>query len=115
MIALRDVLNTMEAQDNGGNLLPFSLKVVTYNEQQQTGGEILVIDQGTLSDEGKKTPVTPPNPAQAILKEVRKMDKRKKDPNHNVNYTRNIRVLPGGNIRKIHPLLIIEFNGQKVF
>ncbi len=40
----------------------------------------------------------------------------KRDPNHGAHYTRNIRVIIDGHqteiLYKIHPLLIIEFNGQ---
>ena len=115
MIALRDVLNTMEAQDELFQPKPFSLKCITYDAQKKTGGEILTIDKAILSEAGKRAAGSPRNAAQEIINQERSVGRRKRNPGHHDNYTRNIEVLPGGNIRKIHPLLIIEFNGQKVF
>lgn len=38
----------------------------------------------------------------------------RRNPNHWDNKTRNIKVLPQGDIKKIHINHIIEFNGKKV-
>ena len=111
-MALRDVMNTMRAQSNEGEPIPFSFRAVTLNEQLQTGGDFLDVEKAILSDEGKKIAATP---SQELKAEVQRMEKRKKNPNHSENLTINIQILPGYNVRKIHPLLITRFNGYTVF
>jgi hypothetical protein len=114
MIALADALNIMEKKNDQGEPEPFSLRCVTYNEQLQTGGEFLEIEKGVLND--SRESIIEASPLQKLNADIHQREERlKKNPHHSENFTRNIRILPGNNIRKIHALLITEFNGEKVF
>jgi len=110
MIALRDVLRQMEAVDEHENSIPFSIKVVKYNEQLDTGGDFFEVNRAILTKSGKKSPVQ-----QGRSIELKEEEQLRRNPNHAVNLTRNITLLPSGNIRTIHIHLITRFNGERVF
>lgn len=111
-ISIRDVLDYMAS----GNT--FSLKVVSYDHKRQKGGQIIeypeVVQVIKKEDaERKQRPATKQEQLQAKVQEH-----KSKNPSHGKHYTRNINVLQDGHptsiIRKIHPILIIEFNNKKV-
>lgn len=96
----------------------FSLRVISFDQKRphKCGNElhypeaVLVWGNAGEVTDGKQVGQRPPT-----AKEAESLGDR--DPAHQVNYTRNIRLLAGGlkteTIAKIHPPLIIEFNGEK--
>ena len=99
----------------------FSLKVVQYDRRRKDRrGQVLEIKQGKLvwGDGGSERVARQgERPLTALEKALvgAALGDTGKKPAHQVNYTRNVRVYLDGNptevIRKIHPALIIEFNG----
>jgi len=97
----------------------FSYKRVTYDRQKRKGGKVeeclearkfmkrWTVDGERWTDE---------EISEAILEEIN--PENPKDPRHFDNYTRNIQKLVDGRpirgIFKLHPPLLIEFNGMKV-
>lgn len=106
LISIRDMLEDMEMGQ------PFSMKVVKYNKQAVTGGNILEIEEAFLR---KKSSINRPK---EITDPATREGGQSKAPNHFKNYTRNIRLLKNGGptntIVKIHPPLVLEYNGKKV-
>lgn len=96
----------------------FSLKVVSYDRKRKTGGEVKEYPEACLvmADEEKEKRSRPKTEAEQ-QREVQ-MQGAEKNPAHYLWYTRNIRLLQAGTptalIRKIHPPLVVEFNGKKV-
>jgi len=102
----------------------FSLRVVAFDKRREDKtGPVMHCEQAVLvwGDGGKdKKERASERPLSQIEKELSGMladsDTLKRNPSHQKHYTRNIRILVDGKptevIRKIHPLLIIEFNGQ---
>lgn len=106
---------------------PFSLTAVSYDERRPAKcGRVLVYPEAVLvwgnggSDRTNGTAAERPMTAlEAKLSMPAASDKAsagKRNPGHSEWYTRNIRELQDGAptaiIRKIHPPLIIEFNGE---
>lgn len=116
MITLRECL---EAMHSGA---VFSLRVVTFDRRRKDKcGKVVEYPQASLvwGDGGnarsrKALAERAPTALERALSGMDDMDKR--DPNHARWYTRNIRLyqqgLPTEAIKKIHPALIIEFNGE---
>lgn len=102
----------------------FSLRVVAYDKRRKDKrGQVRQIDQAVLvwGDGGKdRTARKGERPMTALEKSLLTSPTpetpQKRDPGHAMHYTRNIRVLVDGvpteSIVKIHPPLIIQFNGQ---
>jgi hypothetical protein len=100
----------------------FSLKVVTYDKRRKDkSGKVLgcpsaVLVWGNLQ-KGKKVEMEREMTAleRSMLGDPGQQLIRRK-PNHADHYTRNIRIvidgLPTESIIKIHPPLIVEFNGE---
>lgn len=102
MIALREVVNIMDAVDRNGSPIPFSMTVI-----KRSTGEIKKYERATkLASERRE------KPAKGIPAPVTEVQRR--NPNHSFNQTRNIQ-LPNKDIRKIHLRLITEFNGHQVY
>jgi hypothetical protein len=98
LISYADMIRQMNHKDKDGTPTPFSLKVVTLDINRKTGGDILSI------------------PAAIIDRQKAKAQKaNSRTPRHYENRTRNIKIVSSGEIRKIHPRLIIEFNNKTVF
>ena len=110
MISLRDALNVMRAVDADEEPVPFSLKVVEYNEQLGTGGGFFEVERAILTQSGKKSQKK--GRFNEILLEKEKI---LKNPNHFDNLTLNITLLPSRNIRKIHVHLITRINGERLY
>lgn len=110
-IYLQEVLQQMKTLDAQGKAVPFSIAVRTWQRFSSTGGKMKRWAKAKLVMKEEN-----PN-ANSILSLRQKPRQRtvlKKDPDHYANKTRNIKVLPEGNIKKINIRCIIEFNGKKV-
>lgn len=100
----------------------FSLKFVTYDKRRKDRrGRVIEYPEAQLvwGDGGKdRVKVKGERPPTALEKSLMAAPPpdTSKDPQHAWHYTRNIRILSAGQpteaIVKIHPPLIIEFNGQ---
>ena len=100
MIPYADVMRLMNKTDHKGDAVPFSMKVVRLDRNRNSGGDLLVIDKAVISRKKATNPSVTPS---------------KVSPKHYENSTRNIQLIPSGEIRSIHPRLIIEFNNKPMF
>ena len=94
-VFLKDVLAEMRKLDANKKPVPFSIAVRTYNKQNGFGGKLNIYYDATLMQQPKQK------------KEF------EKNPNHQENKTRNIK-LKDGTIKKIIILFIVAFNGKEV-
>lgn len=110
-IFLNEVLQTMSTLDAQGFAVPFSVSFRTLNRNSKTGGKLVKYPQAKLviKEENKNI-----DSIQSLRTVSTRKTTIKRNPNHWDNKTRNIKILPQGNIRKIHINHIIEFNNQKV-
>lgn len=117
MIAIKQVLEVMHSG------AVFSLRVVTYDKRRkEKRGQVLYYPEAQLvwgdggSDRTAKAGERQPTDLERALTGSQPQSETKRNPNHAWHYTRNIRILQDGKptevIVKIHPPLIIEFNGQ---
>lgn len=118
-ISIKEVLDYMHSGK------PFvNMKVVTYDKRRKDrSGQILHIPEGVLvwgEGDPKPAPAQGERPMTALETALSgfervPLEEDKRNPNHARWYTRNIRQFVGGqpteSIIKIHPALIIEFNG----
>ena len=94
------------------------MKVVSYDHKRKKGGEILEYPEAVqvIKKEEALRSQRPATRNEKLQAKVR--EHKSKNPSHGKHYTRNINVLQDGLpttiIRKIHPILIIEFNNKKV-
>jgi hypothetical protein len=102
-IDLVDVIKEMEE-----TTYPFSITFTTANPKQKTGGKNITINQALLSKPNQTTTQNAPTITE------KELPHKKYAPNHFKNRTRNIRIIPGSEIRKVHIYLIRRFNGKKV-
>lgn len=113
-ITVKDMLSEMEAG------LPFSMTVVSYNARHKEGGKVMQYGEAVLLAEQprEEAGASGRQPTQAESWAERKEAAKRKAPAHRKWYTRNIRVLQDGHptsiIRKIHPPLVVIFNGKTV-
>ena len=108
-IYLKDVLTAMSTLQDG-RAVPFSISFRTLNRNSKTGGKLITYPKAKLVIKEENKNINSIN----SLRTKPLKSKLRKNPNHWVNKTRNIKVLPQGNIRKVHINYIIEFNGKKV-
>lgn len=110
-IYLQDVLKQMRTLGADGRAVPFSISVRTFQRFSKTGGALKKWDRAKLVMKEE-------NPNADSVLSLRVKPKRrtlfKKNPDHYENKTRNIRIIPQGDIKKINIRLIISFNGKKV-
>lgn len=96
---------------------PFSCKVVSYDLKRKSGGKILEYDEAILVQNTKEEEEEAGRPRTNRETQVQRLTEMKRNPSHRKWYTRNIQLLqdgfPTSLIKKIHPPLIIEFNGDK--
>jgi hypothetical protein len=115
MISIKECLEIMHSGAH------FSLKVVQYDQRRkEKRGKVLEIASGELvwgdgcNDKAQRQSERQPTDLEKALMGGNEITGR--NPNHAHHYTRNVRVLLDGmkteSIHKIHPSLIIEFNGQ---
>lgn len=104
----------------------FSMKVVSWDERRRDRcGKVLEYPEAVLVWGNLKTSRGPGREKErdltsleaALLGAGAGVDRIRRNPQHALHYTRNIRVLVDGRptevVRKAHPILIIEFNGKK--
>jgi len=97
----------------------FSCKVVTYDKNRKKGGTIVEYSEAKQlgAGEGEHIPEQRP-PTRIEAKRSPNKPGTKRNPNHRKYYTRNIVIYQNGVEtaikRKIHPPLIVEFNGKEV-
>jgi hypothetical protein len=115
MISIKECLQIMHAG------AVFSLKVVSYDKRRKDRcGRVLEYDEAQLVwGDGGKDRVRAKGEREPTALERSMMAPivdNSRQPNHAWHYTRNIRLLSQGlhteAIVKVHPPLIIEFNGQ---
>ena len=82
----------------------FSIGFITFNKTLDTGGEWIEISVACK----QQSQFTYNQPSNLQVK------KFKRNPKHYENSTRNIRVMPEGNIVKVHLRLIRRFNSKIV-
>lgn len=99
----------------------FSMTVVSFDRKRKTGGAIQHYPEAKFIqsiDELELVPGDIFGGGRDLTPKEEKQVKAVRDPHHRKWYTRNIRILQNGHPtaikKKIHPPLIIEFNGQKV-
>lgn len=115
-ITERDMLEVMETGR------AFSCLAVSYDVKRKTGGKVLHYPEAVLvqaSKEAKANARRTLTPAEQRAMEARNAaGGTPRNPHHRRFYTRNIRILQDGQPtmiqRKVHPPLIIEFNGKRV-
>jgi hypothetical protein len=105
-IALKEVLNTMEARDGNGFPIPFSCVVVSFNKQKNTGGQFLEFSDVVLA-------TTQVGEAYSTA-----MAAKAKGETFNLSaetrLTRLVKFLVSGEVRKINFRLMVQFNNMKV-
>ncbi len=94
-----------------GQLPKFSIRAVTLNKRQGTGGELLELEKVQLP--AKEATLRPFDKIKAQGATLREPQGAAKHPNHGANGTINV-LLPNMQIRKVHLRLITRFNGMKV-
>lgn len=122
IITVAECLRIMESH------VPFSCLVVTYDRNRKKGGKLLEIPEARLdrkagpdchlpTDELPNAP-RPMTDYEAKRHALTEPADGSKNPNHKQWYTRNIRPYAAGHpltdLVKIHPPLLIEFNGKTV-
>lgn len=94
---------------------PFRCRTVSYDRKRKKGGNIETIE-AVLLDEAQMLKLRPDRAATKRETINQRPDRR--DPKHADHFTRNVRICQNGHptslLRKIHPPLLIEFNGQLV-
>jgi len=103
------MLRAMRAVDKHKRPIPFSMEVCTWNKSTRMGGERLVVKKAIIYNGRKqqqKTAITQTNAAPAPPK---------RNPNHDLNQTINILLLPSNQIRTVHIRLIERFNNKTVY
>jgi len=93
----------------------FSCKFVTYDRVRKKGGKVRAFSEAVWERQGDdpdpKSDAIPAEPATTS-------DHTTRAPRHRKWRTMNVRLLvdghPTGQVRKIHPNLLIEFNGKPV-
>lgn len=113
MISIREILAYMETRK------PFSCTVVSFDERRpEKSGRLIEIQEAILVQSEKKVDTRSGERPKTALESVLSTDTIRRDPKHRAHYTRNVRELSGGQptavITKIHPPLLLRFNGQIV-
>lgn len=115
MLTIREILEYMHSGAQ------FSLEAVTFDKKRPLKcGDVVVVECGVLmwaeldASRPRRRGERPMTPLERQAAAIGLPDARK--PRHQENYTRNVRLfangLPTETIVKIHPPLIIKFNGQ---
>lgn len=100
-VFLSQVLTEMKKLDENKNPIPFTILIRTFNEQNKSGGKLILYENAMLMQPPKV------KGQKRLLQGI-----EFKNPNHWENRTRNIKTNEG--IKKIHILFIIKFNGLDV-
>lgn len=87
-----------------GKPIPFDIEYVAYDQTRKTGGEIVAYKAVVLAETHKE--------AKKYI--GGKTKNSHGQPAHKANQTANLFIQETGLIRKFHPRLVINFNGEKV-
>lgn len=101
MVDLRQAIQIIE----GGAWC--SLRFITADVKKGTGGKVIELPKCRIARNRNVTA------AKAGVKSNDGMDGRK-DPAHNINFTRNMELHGNKELRKVHPILITHINNQAV-
>lgn len=109
-----DILEWMESGR------PFSLRYVTFDRQRKRGGQVKYISEAEMvqaEEEERRARKIKGRPL--TLEEIARLTAPAgRNPNHSYHFTRNVRILENGRptslIRKVHIILITEFNNCPV-
>lgn len=101
----------MRTLDADGRAPFFDIKVRTLQRNSKRGGALRHYEKAkmVMAEENPNA-----NTVEALRIKPRVKPVFSKSPNHFENKTRNIKVMPQGDIKKINIRFIIELNGQKV-
>lgn len=99
----------------------FSLTIVTFDRKRKKGGEVITYQEAVLCQKAK-TPKNrhhrPLTKEEQLRSSLANEDHTRRNPHHKKNYTRNIQLMQNGHPtsarKKIHPPLVVEFDGKKV-
>lgn len=103
-IQLKEVLKQISQFDHEGKPVYFNMKVRSFNTQNGRGGKLITY---------KNVRLCIPNNKKNTIREL-KNTKVTKNPNHWAHRTRNVKLM-NNEIKKVHTLFIVEFNGLKVY
>ena len=101
----------MKTLDANGKAVPFSIAVRTWQRYSRTGGNIKRWDKAKMVMKEENPHV---DSVLSLRQKPRQRTVLRRNPNHYQNKTRNIKVLPQGEIKTINIRCILEFNGKKV-
>jgi len=108
-ITLKQMLEVMQSGES------FSCVVVSFDRRRKKGGRVLEYAEARLYDPREKQHATR---GQTRREKLRAQLRSKRAPQHGKYFTRNIQLMvnghPTGEIRKIHPPLVVRFNDQTV-
>lgn len=106
-LTVQEVTELMEQKTRAMKPQPFSISYVTWNNREQTGGELISYSKAIKTDM---------NVSGSRIVETIKPKKTliKRNPNHWQNSTRNIHPEGTYETRKVNIWLIFEFNGREV-
>lgn len=95
--------HALEIIEGGGWFGP--IRFITANVHKKTGGEVIEISKARIARNRTSE-------RKEMIRQAQH-DTKRRDANHNANFTRNIE-LKNGSIRTIHPILITHLNGMAV-
>lgn len=94
----------------------FSCKVVSFDRNRKKGGTIVTYEEAVLVQREEKQKKK--SRSRTLHEKQKELEETRKNPRHKSWYTRNIRLCvnkaPTSIIKKIHPPLVVEFNGQQI-
>jgi len=99
-ITLKEMLESMDRGDK------FKIGFRTYDYKKDEGGEWIEFDNCVKHNQLIK--------GESSRRELANRTSSKRNPNHFVNSTRNIKRLDNGNLFKVHIRLIRKFNDKTV-
>jgi len=106
VITLRECLDYMQSGQ------PFSFVCVAYDRQRRSGGHLVEVPEARIWSQKQ----VPGARSATRMEELRFGTRR--SPRHGEHFTRNVEIYQDGHstniIRKIHPPLLLEFNGREV-
>ncbi|HVZ96417.1 MAG TPA: hypothetical protein VG847_06055 [Chitinophagaceae bacterium] len=82
-----------------------SLRFITADIKKGVGGKVIELTKARIARKRNEQLAKAENEIEARM--------NKKNPYHNLNFTRNME-LPNKQIRKVHPILITHLNGEQV-
>lgn len=94
----------------GDNPARFNIIACTYDQERNTGGKLLILNNVKLSHLNGVGKITVP---EEFLRKQEYAPRVKRNPHHNENRTKNFS-LPNSEIRKAHIHFILFFNNKQI-